>query len=116
MKRRVLFGVLVVAILLAARFLFVRPVDVTLELQLGSAAAKVRKVSLVFTGSDEHVARDLDLSYPTGASASERRSLRLKPGDYTVGARIELDGEPARTLSRPLHVGEAGVYPLELDH
>jgi hypothetical protein len=115
-KRRVLFGVLVVAILLGARFLFVRPVDVTLELQYGSAAAKVRKVALVFTGSDEHVARDLDLSYPTGAPQSDRRSLRIKPGDYTVGARLELDGEPARILSRPLHVGEPGVYPLELDH
>jgi hypothetical protein len=111
-----LFGVLVVAIVLGAQFLFVRPVDVTLELQLGSAAAKVRKVALVFTSPDGHVAHDLDLSYPTGAPASERRSLRLKPGDYTVGARLDLDGEPARTLSRPLHVGEAGVYPLELDH
>src|SRR4051794_18398424 len=115
MARRVMFGVLIVAILLAAKLFFVRPTSVDLELDFGHPAAAVRAATLVFTDANDRVARALELSYPTGAPPHDTRQLRLKPGDYSVGVRLTLEGAPERTLSRPLHVGDAGKYPLSLE-
>jgi hypothetical protein len=114
MTRRVLFGVLIVAILLAAKFLFVRPVTVELDLDFGPKAASVRQASLVFTDAHDRVARDLDLKYPTGAPPHDVRQLRLQPGDYNVGVHLTFDGAPEGSLSRPLHVAEAGKVPLSV--
>jgi hypothetical protein len=114
-RRRILFGVLVVAVLVGAKLLFVRPVDAQLELGYGAGAPSVRRVGLVFTDGADHVQRELDLSYPTGAPATDRRMVRLKPGDYTVGVRIDRDGAPQRTFNRPLHLEQAGAYPIDLE-
>jgi hypothetical protein len=114
MRRRVLFGLVVIAIVVAARFLFVRPVEARLELSFGASAPTVRAVALVFTDASDHVQRQLDLSYPTGAPPVDHRALKLHPGDYTVGARVDRDGAPQRTFNLPLHVAEAGTYTLDL--
>jgi hypothetical protein len=114
MRRRLLLGALVIAIVLVARFYFVRPVEARLELSFGPTAPSVRAVALVFTDASDHVRRQLDLSFPTGAPSVDRRPVRLQPGDYTVGARIDREAAPQRTFSLPLHVGEAGTYTLDL--
>jgi hypothetical protein len=114
MTRRVLLFVVVVAIVIAARVFFVRPVDVELELDYGRSAAAIRQASLVFTDANDRIARELSMPYPAGAPMRETRHMRLKPGDYQVGVRLALDGAPDRTLGRPLHVGDAGHYVLDL--
>src|SRR3954469_19225522 len=114
MARRVLFGVIIVVLLVAAKFLFIRPVPVELELDFGATSANVRAASLVFTDAHDRIARDLDLEYPTGAPTHESRQVRLQPGDYTVGVRLTLDGGPGRMLNRPLHVAEPGRYSVTL--
>ena len=107
LARGILLVLVVGVVAGAGLFASHRPVDVELELDFGSAAPK--EVTLVF--SRERVERELRLSYPDGAPSRNRRPLRLPKGDYTVGARL---APPERTLSRPLHVEEAGRYTLEL--
>jgi len=109
MRRRWVYLVLVLAVLAGARFLFRRPVDVDLQLQLGPDAGKVKAVGLVITDERDRVARDLALQFPDGAPTEVRRRVPLLPGRYTVAARV---GD--RQLTRPLAVEQAGVYPLEL--
>jgi len=116
MRRRIVLGILVVAIVLVARFAFVRPVDAQLELSFGASAPSVKRVALVFTDGSGHVQRELELSYPAGAPPIDRRTVKLLPGDYTVGARLDGDGTPQRTFDRELHVRDAGTYTIDLDH
>jgi hypothetical protein len=105
--------VLVVGLVLASRLFVHRAVEVELELALPDAAT-LREATLVFTAADEHVVRELRLSWPAGAPPSEPRTVRLAPGDYAVGARLAYAGGAERHLTRPLHVEERGTYPLDL--
>jgi hypothetical protein len=108
--------VVVVLIVLAARYAFVRPVAVELELLFGPSAGKVRAANLVFTDAHDRVQRELELRYPTGAPSSDSRRVSLKPGEYTVGVRLTLDAAPARTSSERLRIEQAGRYRLDLSH
>lgn len=109
MRRRWVYLVLVLAVLAGARFLFRRPVDVDLSLQLGPDAGKVHAVALVITDEKDRVARDLALAFPDGAPAEVRHRVPLLPGRYTVAARV---GD--RQLTRPLAVEQAGVYSIDV--
>ncbi len=106
---RRLGALIVIGVLLVAfRFALQRPISVELELDYGQAAP--REANLVFT-RDEHVERELKLSYPEGAPTRDRRTVRLRPGHYTVGVRLV----PDKTLSRPLDVAEGGTYTISLN-
>lgn len=113
MKRLALL-VLVVAVVVAAKLLFQHPVNVDLALSFGPEAPAVRSVTLVFTDSDERVARELALRYPSGAPAEAHKRVRLTPGDYSVGIHLVVDGRAPRDFTRPLHVESAGSAPLDL--
>jgi len=107
--------VVVVALVFGARYFKSGPVEVTLALDFGARAAKVREATLVFTSPAETVARSVALHFPSGSAAGARHRLRLRPSSYTVGVRLALEGEPEpRTLSRRLAIGESGTYPLDL--
>ncbi len=115
MGRRLGLVVLVVAVVVGARLIARRAVDVDLHLQFGTRAATLRDVTLVFTVEGGGVARELRLFYPDGAPAVADRRVRLVPGVYDVGARLTPATGPPATLSRALRVDDAGVYPLALD-
>jgi hypothetical protein len=115
MRRRLALLVVVIAIVVGARLIAHRPVDVDLSLRLGADAARVRAVDLLFSDADERVARDLHLAFPTGARPDEPRRVRLRDGRYTVDARLTFDGLPERRVSRPLAVDESGVHVLDLE-
>jgi hypothetical protein len=100
--------IVIIVLVVAVRFAMVRPISVELELDYGQAAP--READLVFTRED-HVERELRLTYPEGAPARDRRTVRLRPGHYTVGVRLL----PDKTLSRPLDIGEAGTYTISLN-
>jgi len=104
----------VAGVVIGARLLSHRAVDVDLELGLGARAPELRAVNLIFTDEHEHVERELSLTFPGGASARERRRVRLHQGAYTVGARLEFAAGPPVALGRPLRVDDAGTYALEL--
>jgi hypothetical protein len=106
--------VVVVAVVLGARFFFKRPVDATLVMSFG-AAPSIREATLVFTSSDERVVRELKLRFDHGAAVEERRPLRLLPGDYTVGARLLDETGKERNLTRSLSIRADGAYLLSFD-
>jgi hypothetical protein len=107
---------LVAGVLLGARLLFSRPVEATLALSFGPRAAEVRELELIVTDGKENVVRSLKLAFPQGAPPEERRAVRLQPGDYTLGVRIARDKGGPLTLTRPLRVGDAGSYPIDLSY
>ncbi len=111
--RRIGLPLLVAAVVAGALLLNRRMIDVELALDFGADAARVRKVELVFTDEHDRVARDLSLDLPTGG-AGARHTIRLRQGDYRVGARIDFDGAPERTLTLSLHVADSGSYPIDL--
>jgi hypothetical protein len=114
LAKRIAFLALVVALVLGAKVLFQRPVDVDLQLDFGPTASALREVTLVFTDEHERVARDLHLLYPSGAQAVEARRLSLFPGSYRVGARLRSDGGGERRLTIPLRIEGAGRYSIGL--
>jgi hypothetical protein len=114
-RKKIALGILVVAIVVGARFLFTRPVEATLVFTFGPAAPSLREVTLVFTAAkNERVVRELKLHYVSAAPSEERRQVRLLPGDYTLGARLVDDAGKERNLSRPLRIHAEGTYPIDL--
>jgi len=105
---------LVVALVIGAKVLFQRPVEVDLQLDFGAQAPSLRDVTLVFTDDHEQVARDVHLLYPNGAPASAERHLPLLPGSYRVGARLRSDGGLERHVTTTLRIEGAGRYTLGL--
>jgi hypothetical protein len=110
MGRRLIYLVLVVAVVIGSQFFRKKPVDVELALELGPRAGEVKALGLVITDARDRVARDLRLSFPEGAPTEVRRHVPLAPGDYSVAARV---GE--RQLTRSLRVVESGSYTLSLE-
>jgi hypothetical protein len=113
-RKRITYLLLVVAVVVGARLLFKRPVDVELELQFGPAARALRDVVVVLTDEHDRVARELHLLYPSGAPAIERRRMSLMPGNYTAGVRLRSDGEAERRFNRTFRIDAAGSYSLDL--
>jgi hypothetical protein len=114
-RKKIALAILVIAIVIGARFLFTRPVDATLLLTFGPTAPSLREATLVFTAAKtDRVVRELTLRYAHGAPLEERRAVRLLPGDYTVGARLLDDTHKERSLSRTLRIDAAGTYPIDL--
>lgn len=114
MRRRVASLVLVLAVVVFARFGLKRQHAVDLALAFGGDAPRVREVSLVLSDEHDQVARDLSLRYPTGAPAVEHRTIKLASGTYTLAGRVVVDHAPDRHPSRTISVDNDGTYAVDL--
>lgn len=88
------------------------PAEVPLQLHLGARGAELRRVELKFERG-ETIARDLSLDFPAGAPADLERTVRLRPGDYTIAVRLVDGGGREARDSRAVKV-EPGD-PLSID-
>src|SRR5256885_2727485 len=104
---RRLAKLLLVLAVVAAAVLFKTGRSVSVELELQFADPPPPHASLIFTNKNEHVEGELQLANPPPRA---HRTVRLRRGDYDVGVRLT----PERTLTRPLHVDEAGTSTLDL--
>ena len=114
MRRRLASLILVLAVLVLARFGLRRQHAVDLALDFGGDAARVRQVSLVISDEHDQVARDLSLRYPTGAPPVDHKAIKLVSGTYTVAGHILVDGAPERHPTRTLLVENDGTYSVDL--
>jgi hypothetical protein len=104
--RRLAALIVVVGLIAAYLYTQVRmPVGLDLELQLGNPPP--RQVVLVFTNKNGNIAGELRLDHPAHGA---RYKVRLRPGPYDVGVRLD----PERTLTRSLLVDDSGTYTLDL--
>ena len=71
-------------------------------------------MALFFSGAGDHVEGALTLRYANGAPPRDHRPVRLHRGHYDVAARVHLDGQPERAISRALEIDQAGTYTLDL--
>lgn len=98
-RRRLAFPVLIVAAVgLAAYWSRTKPVEVTVIYDLGDHAPRASRLTVSFV-RDGEVVHPVTWTFPAGATAQRRHRhrLTLKPGTYTVRARLSLRAIGART-------------------
>lgn len=97
-RRRLAFPVLVIAAVgLVAYWSRTKPVQITVIYDLGSHAPRASRLSASF-GRNGKVEHPVDWTFPAGTSPQRRHrhKLTLKPGTYTVRARLHLRASGAR--------------------
>jgi len=120
-RRRLAFPVLVIAAVgLVAYWSRTKPVEVTVIYDLGSHAPRAGRLSARFR-HDGKVDHPVEWTFPAGASPQRRHRhrLTLKPGTYTVQARLHLrawGGRPAevRKVQRRVDIASGSDQRITL--
>lgn len=98
-RRRLAFPVLVIgAVILVAYYSRTKPVEVTVTYDLGSHASRVSRLSASFQKNGKKVSHPVEWTFPAGVMTQRRHrhKLTLKPGTYTVRARLHLRASGAQ--------------------
>jgi len=93
-RRRLAFPVIILAAVgMAAYYSRTKPVEVTVIYDLGDHAPRASRLTVSFS-RDGEVVHPVNWDFPAGAGAGtlrrHRHKLTLKPGTYTVRARLSL--------------------------
>jgi len=77
---------------LVAYYSRTKPVEVTVIYDLGSHAPRVSRLSASFRRDGKNVSQPVEWTFPAGVMTERRHrhKLTLKPGTYTVRARLHL--------------------------
>ena len=111
-RRRIAFPILVLALAgLAAWWSRNRPVKVHVTYDLGPNAARVTRLELSYQQDGKNAEQPVIWEFPAGSRVQRKHShtLTLRPGKYTVRARVHLRalgdrGAEVRKLTRRFEV------------
>jgi len=98
-RRRLAFPVIILgAVGMMAYYSRTKPVEVTVIYDLGDHAPRASSLTVSFV-RDGEVVHPVSWTFPVGAAAQRRHrhKLTLKPGIYTVRARLSLRASGSRT-------------------
>ncbi|MFH2009763.1 MAG: hypothetical protein ABI333_24425 [bacterium] len=120
LRRRLAFPILVVGIAaLVALWSRGRPVEVEITYDFGKLAPRLARLVLSYRrGKGEEQSVDASFPSPQGAPRRYRHTLKLKPGAYTIRARLHLravDGAAeVRRVTRRIQVESGSDQRIKL--